>query len=37
MIAPQNAPSLRVAEKLGYREYARALSKGEDSILLRRA
>jgi RimJ/RimL family protein N-acetyltransferase len=37
MIAPQNAPSLRVAEKLGYREYARALYKGEDGILLRRA
>jgi RimJ/RimL family protein N-acetyltransferase len=37
MIAPQNAPSLRVAEKLGYREYARVLSKGEDSVLLRRA
>lgn len=36
MIAPENTPSLRLAEKLGYREYARAPYKGEPSILLRR-
>mgnify|MGYP001312385652 CR=1 FL=1 len=36
MIAPENAPSLRVAEKVGYREYARAEYKGGPSILLRR-
>lgn len=37
LIAPENAPSLRLAEKLGYREYARAPYRGEPSILLRRA
>jgi RimJ/RimL family protein N-acetyltransferase len=37
MIAPENTPSLRLADKLGYREYGRAQYKGEDSILLRRA
>jgi RimJ/RimL family protein N-acetyltransferase len=36
MIAPQNAPSIRVAEKLGYREFARVDYKGDPSILLRR-
>lgn len=36
MIAPENAPSLRVAEKLGYREFARTDYKGALSILLRR-
>jgi RimJ/RimL family protein N-acetyltransferase len=36
MIAPANAPSLKLAEKLGYREYARTTYKGEPSILLRR-
>jgi len=37
MIAPENTPSLRVAEKAGYREYQRAEYKGEAAILLRRA
>lgn len=36
MIAPENAPSLRVAERAGYRPYARAIYKGAESILLRR-
>lgn len=36
MIAPENAPSLRLAEKVGYREYTRAAYKGEPSVLLRR-
>lgn len=36
MIAPENALSLRVAEKTGYREYARAEYKGEPAVLLRR-
>lgn len=36
MISPQNAPSLRLAEKLGYREYARSTYKGDASVLLRR-
>jgi RimJ/RimL family protein N-acetyltransferase len=36
MIAPENAASIRVAEKAGYREYARAEYKGEPSILYRR-
>lgn len=37
MIAPENAPSLRLAEKLAYREYARVDYKGAPSVLLRRA
>ncbi|MGE0741239.1 MAG: GNAT family N-acetyltransferase [Hyphomonadaceae bacterium] len=37
MIAPENAPSLKLAEKLGYREYARSTYKGEPSVLLRRS
>lgn len=37
LIAPENAPSLRLAEKLGYREYARSAYRGEPSVLLRRA
>jgi RimJ/RimL family protein N-acetyltransferase len=37
MIAPENTPSLRVAEKLGYREFARADYKGAPSVLFRRA
>jgi len=37
MIAPENAPSLRVAEKLGYREFARTDYKGAASVLLRRS
>jgi RimJ/RimL family protein N-acetyltransferase len=36
MISPDNAPSLRLAERVGYREYARAAYKGEPAILLRR-
>jgi RimJ/RimL family protein N-acetyltransferase len=36
MISPENTPSLRVAEKLGYREFARVDYKGSPSILLRR-
>jgi RimJ/RimL family protein N-acetyltransferase len=36
LISPENTPSLRVAEKLGYREYARAIYKGHASVLLRR-
>jgi RimJ/RimL family protein N-acetyltransferase len=36
MIAPENVSSLRVAEKLGYREYARAVYKARDAILLER-
>lgn len=36
MISPENAPSLRLAEKFGYREYARTDYKGAASILLRR-
>lgn len=37
MIAPDNAPSLKLADKVGYREYARASYKGGESVLLRRA
>lgn len=37
LIAPENTPSLRVAEKLGYREFARADYKGAPSVLFRRA
>lgn len=37
MIAPENTASLRVAEKAGYREFARADYKGSATILLRRA
>lgn len=36
MIDPGNAASLRLAAKLGYREYARADYKGAPSILLSR-
>lgn len=37
MIDPGNAPSIKVAEKHGYREFARSTYKGEPSILFRRA
>lgn len=37
LISPGNAPSLALAARQGFREYARALYKGEPSILLRRA
>jgi len=36
MIDPENAASIRVAEKCGYREYARATYKGQPTILFRR-
>lgn len=36
MIDPQNLPSLRVAEKVGYREFARTTYKGEATILFER-
>jgi RimJ/RimL family protein N-acetyltransferase len=36
MISPDNAPSLRVAEKLGYREYVRTTFKGAPTVLLER-
>lgn len=36
MISPENTPSFRVAEKLGYREFARTDYKGSPSVLLRR-
>lgn len=36
MVSPDNPASIRVAEKAGYREYARAEYKGEPSILYRR-
>lgn len=37
MISPGNAPSLALAAKHGFREYARTSYKGEPSVLLRRA
>jgi RimJ/RimL family protein N-acetyltransferase len=36
MIAPENAASIRVAEKCGYREFARATYKEQPAILFRR-
>lgn len=36
MIAPENTPSHRVAEKAGYREFKRTEYKGEPAVLLRR-
>ena len=36
MISPENAPSIRLAEKHGYKEFARSPYKGEPSILFRR-
>jgi|SRR5689334_5470394 RimJ/RimL family protein N-acetyltransferase len=36
LIDPGNTPSLRVAEKCGYRELARASYRGEPSIILER-
>jgi RimJ/RimL family protein N-acetyltransferase len=36
LIAPENAASLRVAEKCGFREHARSTYKGEDTIILHR-
>jgi RimJ/RimL family protein N-acetyltransferase len=36
MISPENGPSIRVAQKLGYREYARAAYKGSPTVLFER-
>ncbi len=36
MISPANAPSLRVAEKCGFREYARTVYKDKEVLLLER-
>jgi RimJ/RimL family protein N-acetyltransferase len=36
IIAPENGPSIRVAEKHGYREFARGTYKGGASVLFRR-
>ena len=36
LIAPENPASIRVAEKNGFREYARSTYKGEDTILFER-
>ena len=36
MISPENLPSLRVAEKCGYREFARTTYKGDPIILFER-
>lgn len=37
IIAPENAPSLSLANKLGYQEYALGLYKGETTLMLRRS
>lgn len=37
MIAPENAPSLKLAQKFGYRPFAETTYKGAPTILLRRA
>lgn len=37
IIAPENQPSLTLANKLGFQEYARGVYKGETSVMLRRA
>jgi len=36
MIAPENAPSIRVAERVGYREYARTSFRGAPTVLFER-
>lgn len=36
MISPENAPSLALAQRAGYREYVRTTYKGEPVILLER-
>lgn len=36
LIAPENAPSLKLAEKLGYRAYGSSPYRGEASVQLRR-
>ena len=37
IVAPDNQPSLRVADKCGYREHLRTTYKGKPTIVLRRA
>lgn len=37
MIAPDNAPSIRLAEALGFREYSRTTYGGEPTVLFERA
>lgn len=36
LISPDNAPSIRVAERAGYREYARSSFKGSPTLLFER-
>jgi RimJ/RimL family protein N-acetyltransferase len=36
MISPENAPSIRAAEKAGYREFARTTYKGAPTVLFER-
>jgi len=36
MIDPQNTPSLRIAEKCGYKEFARTTYKGAPTVLFKR-
>ena len=36
MISPENIPSLRLAEAVGFREYAQSTYKGSASTLLER-
>ena len=36
MIAPENAASIRVAQKLGFREFGRTSFKGDDTLLFQR-
>jgi RimJ/RimL family protein N-acetyltransferase len=36
IIDPQNMPSLRVAERCGFREWARTTYKGDPTIILER-
>ncbi len=36
IIDPQNAPSLRVAARCGFKEYAHSIYKGEPTVLLER-
>jgi RimJ/RimL family protein N-acetyltransferase len=37
MIAPDNTASIRLAERLGYREYGRNTFRGDPNILFRRS
>jgi RimJ/RimL family protein N-acetyltransferase len=36
IVAPENEASLRVAHKVGYREYLRTTYKGQPTVMLRR-